>query len=175
MRAPPPPPRPPWRLRFPPTLKGIYLLRYLLFSGGVAVGAGVLQRAVTGMGRPVAGLVLGLAAGLVLFRGQLRPFSLPELALGQEHLHFVRGRSAIAVPWALVREVEARGRNVEVRLGAAARGPDGTSASAFTLRALDCGLSAVKLAELLSALREPSARKALPTETQLREALRLEG
>ena len=138
----PPSPFTPWRLQFSSTLKSIYVLRYLLFSGGVAIAAALLQRALLGPQRPGLGLLVGLAVGLVVFRGQLRPFSLPVLALGQEHLFFVRKGAAVLVPWSAIRSVTEQGKAVVVQLAGPGPRPDGTVGESFQLGSRDFGLNA---------------------------------
>jgi hypothetical protein len=164
-------PSAPWRFQFSSTLKSIYVIRYLLFSGGAAIAVAMVQRLASGSERTGLGLLAGLAVGLVLFRSQLRPLSLPVLALGQEHLFFVRKGKAIALPWPAIRAVTERGKHVAVQLAATATRPDGTAGDAFELRGSDFGLTAPQLAQLLQGYREPLARSPLPTDAELRQAM----
>jgi hypothetical protein len=163
----------PWRFQFSSTLKSIYLIRYLLFSGGAAIGLAMIQRLALHSERLGLGLLLGFALGLVLFRGQLRPFSLPVLALGQEHLFFVRKGSAIIIPWRAIQRVTEQDKVVAVQLDAPATLPDGKSGTAFELKGGDFGLNARQLAQLLQEHQQPAHRATLPTDAEVRQQLRL--
>jgi hypothetical protein len=120
------------------------------------------------------GLLAGLAAGLVVFRGQLRPFSLPVLALGQEHLFFVRKGSTLTLPWRSIQRIAEQDKVVVVQLAAPAALPDGRSGTSFELRGGDFGLSAPRLAQRLQELQQPEGRAALPTDAEVRKYLGLE-
>src|SRR5438046_3031184 len=115
----------PWRVSFSSTLKGIYVMRYFLFSGGTAIAGALVQRA-SGEPRPLAGLAVGLAAGLFLFRGQLRPLSYPSLALGRESLFLVQKKQAVILPWNQISEVKQSPQQVSLVLAEPMKAPDGT-------------------------------------------------
>jgi hypothetical protein len=163
----------PWRFQFSSTLKSIYLIRYLLFSGGAAIGVAMVQRLALHSERLGLGLLLGLAVGLVLFRGQLRPFSLPVLALGQDHLFFARKGSAVTVPWRAIQRVAEQDKVVSIQLDAPATLPDGKSGTSFELRGGDFGLGTRQLAQLLQEFQQPDRRATLPADAEVRQRLGL--
>lgn len=160
----------PWRFQFSGTLKAIYVMRYAMFSGGAGIALGVAERAVTGR-TPFLGLLVGLGIGLLLFRGQLRPLTLPVLALGHRHLFFVRKGAAVRVPWVNLKAVSPRHLWVVVQLHAPGTRPDGTPGDSFELLARDFGLSAPALATLLEGYLEPGRRSGLPSDEDVEKRM----
>lgn len=160
----------PVRLRFSSTLKSIYVLRYLLFSGGLAIAGAMLERLFTRSDRAGLGLLLGLAAGLFAFRSQLRPFSLPQLVMGREHLWFIRRGRDVAIPWQLIARIEHDSRNVTLSLSRAQPLLDGATGSRLVLRGLDYGTTAPMLGDLLRRAADPDERRAFPSDDEIRRA-----
>src|SRR6202022_2757875 len=81
------------------------------------------ERAATGSDRSVAGLLIGFALGMVLFRGQLRALGWPALVLSQERLYLiVKGKAVAVIPWSSIGEVERQHGLVCLRLVEAVEG-----------------------------------------------------
>ncbi|HYV48418.1 MAG TPA: hypothetical protein VFA20_26340 [Myxococcaceae bacterium] len=150
----------PWRFQFSGTLKGIYVMRYLMFSGGAGIALAVAQRAYDG--RVGIGLAFGLLVGLFLFRGQLRPFRVPAMGLGREQLHFVLKKQDKALEWAKVTSVSAHDRYVALVL---------EGGGSMEILARDYGLSSQALATLLQGFLQPVRRNLLPPDAEVRRAL----
>ncbi|MFZ5468412.1 MAG: hypothetical protein ACOZIN_03150 [Myxococcota bacterium] len=163
-----------WRYGFSATLKGIYLIRYLLFSGGAAIAAAMVERLLFPGHAPVAGWVLGLGVGLFVFRGQLFPLSWPTLLLSRDHLYLVRKRQAMALPWKSVRAVRHDDARVTLELGEPMRAPDGQLADQISLEAKKLGTPAGDLVlELERLLTDPKALATLPEDVRVRRDLGL--
>jgi len=154
----------PWRIEVSNTYRGIYVMRYLLFSGGMAIAAALLERSIVGPRLPGIGLLVGLALGFVLFRSQLRPLRFPRLAMSRETLYVLRRDQTFSVPWKELRGVTPRDGNVELEC------PGET----VTLVAKELGSKAENLANRLSRLqRDELFRSALPDEVRARAMLGL--
>jgi len=157
-----------WRFAVSSTLRGIYAIRYLLFSGGMAILGALIQRALSGAERSAAGLLVGLAVGLVVFRGQLRPLRWPTLLLTQEAIYLVRRKRAAIIPWASVDEIAASEGAVVLRVLRASESPP---VERIYLEARQYGTAAAELQKRLRQLAaDKQLRSALPTEDQLRRA-----
>lgn len=164
---------PPWRYGFSPTLKAIYVIRYLLFSGGVAVAAAMVQRAAFGAQPPTLGLLIGLAVGLVLFRSQLRPLGYPALLLSRDALYVVRRKAFVTLPWTAIRSVAQEGEEVALSLDPPLPLPEGSTAR-FALRPAQLSVPAPRLsAELRAVVEDPRARAQLPDDAALRQRANL--
>lgn len=156
------------------TLRGIYLIRYLLFSGGLASALGMLQRAALGAQPPVAGLLIGFFVGLLVFRGQLRPLRWPTLVLSQDAVYLVQRRQAVTLPWKSIRAVAADGPRVTLHLREALRSPTGETTEAIQLEARKFGVSPEKLLGALGGLlSDPLARLKLPPDQKVRASLQI--
>jgi hypothetical protein len=165
----------PWRFQISATLKAIHVMRYAMFAGGVGIALGLALRAVTGEA-PLWGLAVGLGVGLWIFRGQLRPFRLPALALGRTHLFFVRRGAAVRVPWGNVKGVSPGDRGaVRVELREPGTRPDGTAGSSFELKARDFGLGPAALGALLQGYLQPARRSGLPADEEVAKAMGISG
>ncbi|MBI3183881.1 MAG: hypothetical protein HYZ28_17225 [Myxococcales bacterium] len=161
-----------WRYGLSTTYRGIYLLRYLLFSSGLAVGFALLERQVLGSRPPLGGLAVGLLAGLVLFRGQLRPLRWPRVLLSRETLYVVHRRQTVALPWPALREVAQVGELVAIRLAQPIAAPSGEPAEEIRLEARKLGAAPDRLATALERLRTDSAaRGGLPEDVAVRAVL----
>lgn len=150
---------PPWRFSISSTLRGIYVIRYFLFAGGLAIAGALIQRAAVGEAPPVLGLLLGFGAGLLLFRGQLRPLSWPTLVLSQQAIYLLQRKGPPTVlPWASVEEISHGEGKVYLRV----RG------SPLELEARKYGTSADALGRALRQLADdPQLRLSLPSREQL--------
>lgn len=154
----------PWRFQFSGTLKAIYVMRYAMFSGGAAIALALAQRAYDG--RVGIGLVFGLLVGLFLFRGQLRPFRVPAMGLGQERLHFVHRGQERTLEWTRVTSISPHDRYVALML---------EGGGSMELLARDYGLSAQALATLLQGFLQPVRRGLLPADAEVQRALGVTG
>jgi len=150
----------PWRFQFSGTLKAIYVMRYLMFSGGAAIALAVAQRAYDG--HVGIGLLLGLPVGLFLFRGQLRPFRVPAMGLGRDRIHFVHKKQDRALEWEKVASISAHDRYVALVL---------EGGGSMEILARDYGLSSQALATLLQGFLQPVRRNLLPSDAEVRRAL----
>src|SRR5579871_2051567 len=146
------PARTPWRFALSSTMRGIYVIRLFLFAGGVGILGGLLERTIGHTDRPILGLALGLAVGLVAFRGQLKPLRWPRLYLSQTSLHLVQRRQVVTLPWQAIRAASASGAEVAVQLATPMIAPDGQPAEAIQLEARKFGEAASSLAEALTGL-----------------------
>lgn len=157
-----------WRFAVSSTLRGIYAIRYLLFSGGMAILGALIQRALSGAERSGVGLLLGWAVGLVVFRGQLRPLQWPTLLLTQEAIWLIRRKAAAIIPWGSVEEIVASEGAVILRVRRGSESPPGER---IRLEARQYGTAADALEKTLRQLSaNRQLRSALPTEEQLRRA-----
>jgi len=151
------------------TLRSIYVLRYFLFAGGAAVAGALLQLRATKVERPVLGLLVGLAVGLVLFLGQIRNAFAPRLALSQGALYLVKHRHSARLPWEHVREVVREGNRVVLRLSVPTSWNGRDPGSEIHLLPRQLGTGAEELFESLQGFAlEPSSRQMLPTDEDLR-------
>lgn len=155
-----------WRYSTSATLRGIYVIRYFLFSGGLAILGALVERAATGSDRSVAGLLIGFALGMVLFRGQLRALGWPALVLSQERLYLLRrGRAVAAIPWTSIGEVERQQRLVCIRVIGA---PEDSSTRGLRLEPRQHGVGTESLEKTLRMLAsDPHLRSRLPSDEQL--------
>jgi hypothetical protein len=165
----------PWRFAISSTRRGMYLLRYLLFTGGLAVGLGVFERLLVPE-RSGFGLLIGLALGLFVFRGQLRALSWPRLLLSQEHLFLLHKRRATVIPWAAVRDARAVDGQVVLRLATSPQETEARVAESIELDAGQLGTSTAALHEVLGKLvAQPSLRGRLPPDATIRQRLQPTG
>ena len=156
-----------WRFAVSSTLRGIYAIRYLLFSGGMAILGALIQRALSGAERTGVGLLVGLAVGLVVFRGQLQPLRWPALLLTQEAIFLVGRRTVAIIPWASVAEIGTSPGAVVLGLRRAAE--SAPVVERFRLEARKYGTGADALEKMLRQLTaDGQLRSSLPTEEQLR-------
>ena len=170
-------PTPRWRYAFSSTLKGIYVMRYLLFSGGAAIAGAMLERAITRSdATPLTGLLAGALLGLLVFRGQFSAARGPILGLSREHLHIVRKRVATTVPWSVIDGVTLAEGLVSLKFSAPLQAPDGSFVEEIRLDARRFGVGAAPLHQELSALAtDPAMRGALPPDRDVRLSLGLSG
>jgi hypothetical protein len=156
-----------WRFDTSGTLRGIYVIRFFLFSGGCAILGALVERAATGSDRSVAGLLIGFALGMVLFRGQLRALGWPALVLSQERLYLiVKGKAVAVIPWSSIGEVERQHGLVCLRLVEAV---EGGSTQALRLVPRQHGVGLESLEKTLRTLAgDPALRSRLPSDEQLR-------
>jgi hypothetical protein len=159
-----------WRFAVSSTLRGIYVIRYFLFSGGSAILGALIERSATGGDRPIAGLLIGFAVGLLIFLGQLRPLSWPSLAVSQEAVYLIRKGRASVIPWSAIDQIEAEDRFVSLRL--VPRALEGESTDAIRLEPRKFGMGSAALQETLRMLaNNRELRSRLPSDEQLRRAL----
>ncbi len=164
----------PWHFAFSSTLKAIYLIRFLLFSGGVAIAFAIGQRIAFGNERALTGLAIGLLLGLVLFRGQLRSLRWPTLTLSQEAIYLAQGKRVLRLPWTNVRKVAATADSATLELWASAVDPDGSSLDQVVLEARKLGTTADVLAtSLQSNMESVELRARLPTDARVTTLLKL--
>ncbi|MGQ0507895.1 MAG: hypothetical protein ACT4TC_21545 [Myxococcaceae bacterium] len=165
-----------WLYSYSSTLRSIYVLRFLLFSGGAAVAGGVIQRLATQSDRVGWGLLLGLIAGMVLFRGQLAQVRAPSLALSREALYLVQRKQAVTLPWNTVSGVSIDGPRVVVQLSKTLETPGGAPADQIQLEAKRFGAAPTTLHNALStALLGEEARRTLPADDRVRSLLSIQG
>lgn len=156
-----------WRFGASSTLRGIYVIRYFLFAGGLAILGALIQRSASGEGHSVLGLLLGLAAGLFVFRGQLSALRWPELLLTQEGVYLVNRKKPAGLPWEAIDEVAHRNGTIAIRM----RGSPTNPPAEIELQARQYGTSSEVLAKAISQLAaEPQLRSVLPTVDQLKRA-----
>jgi hypothetical protein len=150
------------------TLRSIYVLRYFLFAGGTAVAGALLELWTRKVERPVLGLLVGLAMGLVVFWGQLRNAFAPRLALSQAALYLVKSRRSARLPWEHVREVVRDGNQVVLRLSVPTSWNGSEPGSEIHLAPRQLGTGAAELFESLQGFAlEPSSRQRLPNDADL--------
>ncbi len=165
---------PVWRYGVTSAFKGIYVIRYFLFAGGLSIGAGMLERWIFGTVPPVAGLLAGFFVGLLAFRGQLQPLRWPSLYLSRENLYLVQRKQAVTLPWNAIQSVAAAGPLVVLELKQPMTAPTGGVADQIQLEAKKRGTGAEPLASALRApLSDPASRAALPPDAFIREKLAL--
>src|SRR5262249_18716218 len=107
------------------TVRGIYAIRYLLFSGSSAIAFAMLERVLTRSQHVGAGLFVWLMVCLLIFRGQMRRLFLPRLLLGQAALYLVRRRQVSAIPWSALKEIRSDGAQISLVLLAPMMSPKG--------------------------------------------------
>jgi hypothetical protein len=164
----------PWRFAFSGTLKSIYVIRWLLFSGGTAIAFAMVERLAFESERPLLGLGLGFLVGLGVFRGQLRPLRWPSLSLSQDALYLVQGKQVTTLPWSSIRAVVAEGHLVTLQLAQPLTAPSGEVIDQVKLDAKKLGTSVPLLTDALApVVADRAARSALPTDGKLRALLRL--
>jgi len=147
------------------TFRGIYVMRWLLFSGAAAIGLGWLELQWNRGQGAGTGLGIGLACGLVLFRGQLAPLRWPVLVLRRDRLHLLHRRKDVSFPWQAVARAFATGSQLTLEFRQPLLGPDGEPTAAIQLDARRFGVDAPTWAEELTELAaNASARQALPPE-----------
>lgn len=150
------------------TLRGIYLIRYLLFSGGAAIALALIERWANGGQRPWHGLILGFGLGLVLFRSQVSRARAPVLFLSRSALSLVGKGKAVHIPWGLVEQCSVAKARLKLRLSAPIFKQAGSSATTLCLDPRDFGTSSQLLTEELTALAtDPSQRAKLPSAEEL--------
>jgi hypothetical protein len=147
----------PLRIELSNTYRGIFVMRYLLFSGGLAIAGGVLERLARGPGHSLLGLLLGLVVGLFLFRGQLRPLRYPRLALSQDALYVLKSGSPVGVPWRDIGSIQASGDKVLLEL---TKTPPGLAEPRLQLVARELGSQPDNLASRLSRFHRDEAFRA---------------
>jgi len=157
-----------WRFAVSSTLRGIYAIRYLLFSGGMAILGALIQRALSGTERTALGLLVGFALGLVIFCGQLQPLRWPTLLLTQEAIWLIGRKTAATIPWASVEEIGVSEGAVVLGLR---RASESAPVERFPLVARKYGTGADALEKTLRQLvADRQLRSSLPTEEQLRRS-----
>ena len=156
-----------WRFGASSTLRGIYVIRYFLFAGGLAILGALIQRSTSGEEHAVIGLLLGFAAGLFVFRGQLSALRWPELLLTQEGVYVLNRKKATALSWEAIEEVAHREGTIAIRVRGRQTSPPGE----IGLQARHYGTSSEALGRAISQLAaEPQLRSVLPTVDQLKRA-----
>ncbi len=167
-----PAPGPRWLYGYSGTLRGIYVLRYLLFAGGTAVLFGVAQRLITGWNASGVGLVVGLGLGLVIFRGQLRPLRAPSLALSQDAVYLVQRKQAVTLPWKTLKGISLSGERVVLQLTQPLTAPTGEVADEIQLMPRTFGSHPEPLKDALERLlRDDALRRGLPADQKVRTLL----
>jgi hypothetical protein len=146
-------------------MRGIYVIRFLLFAGAVAIALAVVQRGLTGTERPLLGLGIGFLAGLFAFRGQLRAARGPKLFLSQTSLYLVQRRRAVVVPWTAIEGAPVESGRVTVRLREPMLGPDKLPTQAIKLNAHKLGAGTDDLSRALDGFaRQTESRQQLPPD-----------
>jgi hypothetical protein len=162
----------PWKFGISSTLKGIYVIRYLLFSGGSAIAGSMVQRIVGSKDVPVIGIVVGLIVGLLAFRGQLRPLSWPKLMLSQTTLRLIQRKRVVELPWEAISGVGQVADRIAVSLKAPMTAPNGDVVEQIQLEPLKFGASPGVLGQALEQLSQSEAlRSRLPSDEQVKSAL----
>ena len=162
-----------WYYSHSSTLRSIYVLRYLLFSGGAAVAGALVQRSLVSTRRPALGLMVGLVVGLVVFVGQLRHAFAPRLALSRDALYLLTYRRMARLPWELVREVLREGNDILLRLSAPVSWEGVGAVAEVRLNARWLGSTAAQLQSNLRALAtDAGLRQKLPLDADLRSRVK---
>jgi hypothetical protein len=158
----------PWRYGISSTLKGVYVLRYLLFSGGAAIAGALLERATAPSHRPWVGFLVGFLTGLIIFRGQLRALRWPRLYLARDSLYLVQARRVVALPWKALHAVSPTSGRLTLSLKEPLLAPDGHPAEAIQLEASKLGVAAADLERALRGyVEDATARGRLPEDAQV--------
>ena len=161
-----------WYYSHSSTLRSIYVLRYLLFAGGVAVAGGLLQRSLGSTGKPTLGLLVGLVVGMVVFIGQLRHAFAPRLALSREALYLVKRGQISKLPWKSVREVSRAGNCILLHLTEPISWESAKAVRDIRLNPRRLGTTAAKLHSSLRVLATDAGfREKLPSDAELRRRL----
>jgi hypothetical protein len=164
----------PWRYGVSNAFKGIYVMRYLIFAGGLAIALAVLERTFLKSEHPVMGLVIGFIAGLLMFRSQLRPLFWPTLVLSQQSLYLLRRKHALALPWSNIRTVSEQSGRVALQLAEPMTSPEGQVVEQLQLDPRTLGTKAASLLALIqSAVQSTERRSQLPTDAHVRRAVGL--
>jgi len=163
---------PPWRFSASSTVRGIYVLRYFLFSGGLAIAGALLERAALGTDRALVGFVIGFAAGLIVFRGQVRALWWPTLAVSREAVYLIRRKRATIIPWDSIAGVLDDGRFIALQLQSRLALPDGSPVEQVKLETRKLGTSHAALLNALQLYAKGRAsRMDLPDDAHLRQLL----
>lgn len=158
-----------WHYSHSSTLRSIYVLRYLLFAGGVAVAGALVQRSLVSTQKPALGLLVGLMVGMVVFVGQLRHAFAPRLVLSQEALYLVKRGRISRLPWKSVREVGREGNCILLRLSEPLSWESAKAVPDIRLNAGRLGSTAARLYSNLRALAgDARLREKLPSDAELR-------
>ncbi|HME90992.1 MAG TPA: hypothetical protein VKE49_06185 [Myxococcaceae bacterium] len=166
------PPSPPWRFSASSTVRGIYVLRYLLFSGGLAIAGALVERSALGVDRPLAGFAIGFAAGLVIFRGQLRALWWPTVAASRESVYLIRRNRATIIPWDSIAGVLEDSGFVALQLRSPLALPDGSPVERVRLEARKMGTSHRALLDAMQLYAQGRASRIdLPDDAQVRQLL----
>jgi hypothetical protein len=153
-------------------MRGIYVMRFLLFSGGLGIALAMVERGLAHSDRPIAGFLAGTLAGMVVFRGQLRAARGPALLLSRRAVYFVQRRRAVIVPWQAIQGAPVEHGLVMLRLRETMAGPDGGPTEAIALNARRLGAATSELASALDALaKEEASRERLPPDEQVQALL----
>jgi hypothetical protein len=163
---------PPAQIGVSSTFKGIYVIRYLLFAGGTAVAFAIIKRTLFSPTTLWPALLLGLAAGLIAFRPQLKPLFWPRLVLSRDALYLVKRKQAVTLPWQAIRAVRAEPPRLAIELHAPMTAPGGQTVERIDLEARQLGGTAEELAKTLAPLIEGS-RGQLPPDAEVRAQLQL--
>jgi hypothetical protein len=163
---------PAWHFSVSSTVRGIYVLRYFLFAGGLAIAGALVERTALGGDRSLAGFATGLAAGLLIFRAQLRALRWPTLAISQDAVYLIRRKTATVISWDSIAEIVDEGPFVTLQLRTPLSSPDGEAVQQIRLETRKFGTSHVALLEdLRRYARAPAARTDLPDDARLRRLL----
>jgi len=155
----------PLRIELSNTYRGIFVMRYLLFAGGLAVLGGVLERLVRGADHSLLGLLAGLVMGLVLFRSQLKPLRFPRLVLSQDALYILKAGTPTRLAWQDIRDIRAQGDSITLEV---------PQAPGLQLTAKELGSEAGTLASRLQRFRSDAVFRAnLPDDKRTRASLGL--
>jgi hypothetical protein len=167
-------PRAPFAFGASSALKGIYVIRYLMFSGGTAIAGAMIDRLAFGAERGAFGLLAGLLVGLVVFRSQLKALWWPRIVLSQDALYLVQRKQAVTLPWSSIASVAHDGPRVVLQLKAPMKSPDGAAVDQIQLEAKKFASGAQGLAD---ALRKPldsaEERAKLPPDPAVRKTLQI--
>ncbi len=144
-------------------------MRYLLFSGGLAIAGALVERAALGTEEAALGFTIGFAAGLAVFRTQLRALWWPTLAVSRDAVYLIRRKQASIIPWQSIAEVLGEGRLVTLRLASPLASSDGSPVEQIQLEARKLGTAhAVLLQTLQRYAQGRSARMVLPDDARVR-------
>lgn|GEM_PF-3494171 len=161
-----------WYYSHSSTLRSIYVLRYLLFAGGLAVAGALVQRSLVSTQKPTLGLLAGLGVGMVVFIGQLRHAFAPGLALSRDALYWVKRRRISRLPWKSVREVSRDGNRILLRLSEPVAWGSAQAAPEIRLNARRLGSTPARLHSNLRGLAaEAGLREKLPSDSEVRSRI----
>jgi hypothetical protein len=154
------------------TVRGIYAIRYLLFSGGSAIAFAMLERVLTRSQHAGAGLFIGFMSGLFIFRSQMRRVFSPRLLLGQTALYLARRRRVSAIPWSALKEIRTEGTQISLALSVPMLSPQGFPTEEVRLQPRIFGTTLQELQRSLSFFLDPLNRQKLPDDAHVRDRLR---